>query len=103
MGLQNEYDYIIIDSPPIFVVSDSIPLMEIVDLNIYILRQNYTKRELLNYANSFYDSEKIKNISLILNDMTFLITMLITMVTDMVITTVIIMVQVIMMKTNENL
>ena len=36
MGLQNEYDYVIIDSPPIFVVSDSIPLMEIVDLNIYI-------------------------------------------------------------------
>ena len=69
--LQNEYDYIIIDSAPAFIVSDSIALMEIVDLNVYILRQNYTERELLNYANSLYDSEKIKNISIILNDVDF--------------------------------
>ena len=69
--LQNEYDCVIIDSPPVFIVSDIITLMEIVDLNIYVLRQNYTKRELLNYANSFYDSEKIKNISIILNDVDF--------------------------------
>ena len=45
--------------------------MELVDLNIYILRQHYTKRELLNYANSFYDLKKIKNISIILNDVDF--------------------------------
>ncbi len=69
--LKNEYDYIIIDSPPVFIVSDCISIMEIVDLNIYIFRQNYTKREFLNYANSFYDSEKIKNISIILNDVDF--------------------------------
>ncbi|MFL2569871.1 MAG: polysaccharide biosynthesis tyrosine autokinase [Flavobacteriales bacterium] len=69
--LQNEYDYVIIDSPPIFIVSDSMMLMEIVDLNIYVMRQNYTKRELLNYANSYYDSEKLKNISIILNDVDF--------------------------------
>tara|TARA_B100000161_G_C33377237_1_gene336182 strand:- start:380 stop:685 length:306 start_codon:yes stop_codon:yes gene_type:complete len=69
--LKKEYEYIIIDSAPIFIVSDSISLMESVDLNIYILRQNYTKRELLYYANSFYDSEKLKNISIILNDVDF--------------------------------
>ena len=69
--LKKEYEYIIIDSAPIFIVSDSISLMESVDLNIYILRQNYTKRELLFYANSFYDSEKLKNISIILNDVDF--------------------------------
>ena len=69
--LKKEYEYIIIDSAPIFIVSDSISLMESVDLNIYILRQNYTKRELLFYANSFYDSEKLKNISITLNDVDF--------------------------------
>ena len=46
------------------------PLMELVDLNIYIFRQNFTKRELLNYANSL-NSEKIKNLSIILNDVDF--------------------------------
>ena len=69
--LQEKYDYVIIDSPPAFIVSDSIALMELVDLNVYIFRQNYTERELLNYANSLYDSEKIKNLSIILNDVDF--------------------------------
>ena len=69
--LQEKYDYVIIDSPPVFIVSDSMPLMELVDLNIYIFRQNFTKRELLKFANSFYDSEKIKNLSIILNDVDF--------------------------------
>ena len=45
--------------------------MEYIDLNVYVLRQNYTKRELINYANSFYDSGKIKNLSLVLNYVDF--------------------------------
>tara|TARA_B100000963_G_scaffold126983_1_gene110820 strand:- start:5685 stop:8006 length:2322 start_codon:yes stop_codon:yes gene_type:complete len=69
--LKHKYDYILIDSPPIFIVTDSIALMEYIDLNVYVLRQNYTKRELINYANSFYDSGKIKNLSLVLNYVDF--------------------------------
>ena len=69
--LKNEYDYILIDSPPIFIVTDPISLMEYIDLNVYVLRQNYTKRELINYANSFYESGKIKNLSLVLNYVDF--------------------------------
>ena len=63
--LKKKYDYIIIDSPPVFIVSDSMSLMEFVDLNLYIIRQNYTKKELLNFVNSFYDTKRLKNISII--------------------------------------
>ena len=69
--LKKKYDYIIIDSPPVFIVSDSMSLMEFVDLNLYIIRQNYTKKELLNFVNSFYDTKRLKNISIILNDVDF--------------------------------
>ena len=66
--LRTEYDYIIIDTPPIYVVSDPMPIMDIVDLNIYITRYNFTKSGLLSYINNLYDSNKIKNISILLND-----------------------------------
>ncbi|MGC6470822.1 MAG: polysaccharide biosynthesis tyrosine autokinase [Flavobacteriales bacterium] len=66
--LKNEYDYVIIDTPPVFMVSDSLALMEIVDLNIYLVRQNYTRKELIKFINDYYDSGKLTNLSLLLND-----------------------------------
>ena len=69
--LKTEYDYIIIDTPPIYVVSDPIPIMNLVDLNIYITRYNFTKVGFLDYINNFYNSNKIKNISILLNDVDF--------------------------------
>ena len=71
LGLRKEYDYVIIDTPPMFIVSDSLPIMNLVDLNIYVFRQNYTKSGLLNYVNNFYDNEKLKNLSILLNDVDF--------------------------------
>ncbi|MGC6490310.1 MAG: polysaccharide biosynthesis tyrosine autokinase [Flavobacteriales bacterium] len=66
--LKNEYDYVILDTPPVFMVSDSLALMEIVDLNIYLVRQNYTRKELIKFINDYYDSGKLTNLSLLLND-----------------------------------
>ena len=69
--LRQEYDYIIIDSPPIFIVADAMPLMNIVDLNLYITRYSYTQKELLNFINNFYEKGTLKNLSIILNDVDF--------------------------------
>ena len=71
LDLKTEYDYIIIDTPPIYVVSDPMPIMDLVDLNIYITRYNFTKVGFLDYINNFYNSNKIKNISILLNDVDF--------------------------------
>ena len=69
--LKKEYDYIIIDSPPIFIVADAIPLMKFVDLNLYITRYNYTQKDLLKFINNFYEKNTLKNLSLVLNDVDF--------------------------------
>lgn len=66
--LKKQYDYIIIDTPPICLVSDALPLIDKVDLTLYVVRQNYTKVGLLSYVNEMYKSEKIKNISIVMND-----------------------------------
>ena len=67
-SLKKEYDYIIIDTPPICLVSDALSLLDKVDLTLYVVRQNYTKLGLLNYINEMYQSKKIQNISIIMND-----------------------------------
>ena len=69
--LKKDFDYILIDTPPVCLVSDPISLMEKVDLNIYIIRQNYTHSNYLNYVNDLHESKKIKNLSILLNSTTF--------------------------------
>lgn len=66
--LKKQYDYIIIDTPPICLVSDALPLIDKVDLTLYVVRQNYTKVGLLSYVNEMYKSEKIKKVSIVMND-----------------------------------
>ena len=41
-GLKKSYDYIIIDSAPLVLVSDTLPLLQIADLVLYTTRSNFT-------------------------------------------------------------
>ena len=66
--LRNKYDYIIIDTPPVGIVSDAMLLMNYADINIFILRENYSKKEYLRSINNYYTEGKIKNLCILLND-----------------------------------
>ncbi len=65
---KEHYDVVIIDSPPVGVVSDAIPLMSKVDLCIYIVRANYSKRNFIGNINRLYYDNQLKNLTIILND-----------------------------------
>ncbi len=68
ISLKKSFDYVIIDTPPVGIVSDSIVLTEFSDLNIFLVRQNFTKKRLLENINDFYVSKKIKNLCILLNE-----------------------------------
>ena len=72
LNLMNElramYDYIIIDTPPVGIVSDAMMLMNIADINIFILRENYSKKEYIKNINNYYSQGKINNLCILLND-----------------------------------
>lgn len=65
--LKKEYDYIIIDSAPVAVVSDTYLINRIIDLSIYVTRQNYTPKDVTEMINDIHDNNKLNNIGLILN------------------------------------
>jgi len=65
--LKTEYDVIIIDTPPIGIVSDAIFSFKRADLPIYVTRANYSKRNFINNINYIREHKNIKNISIVLN------------------------------------
>lgn len=69
--LKQDYDYIIIDTPPIGYVSDYMVVKDYVDANIFIVRSSYTKRNTLEIIDELYENKKIKNLSIVINDIKF--------------------------------
>jgi capsular exopolysaccharide synthesis family protein len=65
---KSKYDYIIIDSPPMAIVTDAFVLSPYVDHTIFLIRQNYTPKILLRNSQDYYASGKIKNVSIVFND-----------------------------------
>ncbi|AZI34109.1 tyrosine-protein kinase family protein [Kaistella carnis] len=62
------YNYILIDSAPMMMVSDSFHLLKFSDLLVYVVRSNYTEKELLAYAKSVADDHHVSKMGLVLND-----------------------------------
>lgn len=65
--LKKEYDYIIIDSAPVGVVSDTFLINRVIDLSIYVSRQNYTPKEMTEIINDIHNNNKLNNMGLVLN------------------------------------
>lgn len=66
--LREQYDYIIIDTPPVGIVSDAMMLMNLADINVFIVRENYSKKEYLKTINELHIAGKAKNLCILLND-----------------------------------
>ena len=67
--LNKTYDYIIIDTPPVGLVTDGVILMRYADINLYVVRHNFTKRDMLGSINNLFKQNYIKNLHIIiLND-----------------------------------
>ena len=70
--LRDDYEYIIVDTPPVGILSDTYILMDHADLNIYVVRQNRTpKKEFISLINEL-NERSIKNICLVINEIPYL-------------------------------
>ncbi|RPD44965.1 polysaccharide biosynthesis tyrosine autokinase [Hymenobacter sediminis] len=69
--IRSEYDYVIVDTPPVGYVAEFFILTQYMEANIYVVRQNYTERSLISHINELHQEKKIKHIYTIINDMHF--------------------------------
>jgi Mrp family chromosome partitioning ATPase len=65
--LKERYDYIILDTPPVGLVSDALELANFSDVILYIVRQNFTKKDMITLLNSRNKRGELDNVSIILN------------------------------------
>ena len=65
--LKSRYDYIILDTPPVGLVSDAIELAQYADVTLYIMRQNYTKKDMITLLNNRHKRGELNNISIVFN------------------------------------
>jgi capsular exopolysaccharide synthesis family protein len=65
--LKQDYEFIILDTPPIGLVSDALNLIIYADATLYIIRQHYTKKGMLNLINNKTKKGEIKNVNLVFN------------------------------------
>ena len=66
--LRQLYDVIIVDTPPIGIVTDGILVMRKADIPIYIVRADYSKKEFLKNINKIIKTNKFNKLTVILND-----------------------------------
>ena len=65
--LKQKYDYIILDTPPVGLVSDALELAQYTDVTLYIVRQNYTKKDMITLLNTRIKRGELNNASIVFN------------------------------------
>ena len=65
--LKTQFDYIVIDTAPIGIVSDLLPLMEHADLLIYTVRYGIIEKNHLKLISKLYGEQKVNSFATLLN------------------------------------
>ena len=65
--LKTQYDYVILDSAPVMLVSDTLHLVENAEVVLYIVKSDFTEKDMINFAAGFRQENRIKNMAFVLN------------------------------------
>lgn len=66
--MSSEYTYIIIDSAPLMLVSDTLSIADTADATLYVVRSGVSKNILIDFANDLVRDAKLSNVSFVIND-----------------------------------
>jgi capsular exopolysaccharide synthesis family protein len=62
-----DFDYVIIDTPPAGLLSDSLYLIQQVDASIFVLNTKSSSKKVINFIENVIEANKLKNVLLLLN------------------------------------
>ncbi|REH01906.1 exopolysaccharide transport family protein [Flavobacterium aquicola] len=64
---KNLYDFIIIDTAPVQVVSDTLNFSSLADVTLYIVKSNYSDKRSLSQLKNFVKKGQLKNVGIVIN------------------------------------
>lgn len=66
--LKAQYDYIIVDTAPVSLVTDTLLISKHADATIYVVRANKIDKDMLRIPNELYKDNKLNKLTFVLND-----------------------------------
>jgi capsular exopolysaccharide synthesis family protein len=66
--LKKEYDFIVVDTAPTLLVTDTSLIANLSDVLIFVIRANHTEKNLLHFINELKTHGKIKNTGIVINN-----------------------------------
>ena len=66
--LKQKFDYIVIDTAPVGMVSDALTLGKYADCTLYVSRQGHTFKKQIGLIDEMYTTKKLPHLSIVLND-----------------------------------
>tara|TARA_R100000353_G_scaffold147973_1_gene106435 strand:- start:60 stop:2426 length:2367 start_codon:yes stop_codon:yes gene_type:complete len=67
-ALANEYEYVVVDTAPSMLVTDTLLINQYADVTLYTLRAGYTEKKLLDFPIEQEKTKKLKNVAFVLNN-----------------------------------
>lgn len=65
--LKQQFDYVLLDCPPVEIVADADIINKWVDLTIFVIRAGLFDKEILPEVENYYQEKKYKNMAILLN------------------------------------
>lgn len=65
--LEQHYDYVVVDTAPVSLVTDTLLISQFADLTIYVVKENYSDKRLLSIPEKYYQDKRLVNLAVLLN------------------------------------
>ena len=65
--LRREFDYVILDTAPVGMVTDTLLIGHVADLSVYVCRADYTRKAEFTLVNELTITHKLPNICIVIN------------------------------------
>ncbi|MFD2518558.1 GumC family protein [Salinimicrobium flavum] len=69
--LEKNYEFIIVDTAPTMIVTDTLLISPLADTTIYVTRAGYTEKKLLDFPKDLKQQGKLKGLAIVLNDVDY--------------------------------
>ncbi len=66
--LKKQYDYIVVDTAPTILVTDTLLISQLADITVYVTRADLTDKKLLTYSKGLKDQGKMVNMAYVINN-----------------------------------